>query len=114
MEEPPSGVLAGVSGRMVNSRPAQYPYKMYEKHLFTGAGHLGLGMAEFGIMGVLPDMAHDVGISFRRRQYDYWCPSAVVIGAPIMALLSSRFSLKSVMLFPAGSVFSAIPCLPSP
>ena len=25
-----------------------------------------------------------------------------MIGAPIMALLSSRFSLKSVMLFPAG------------
>ncbi|SQC87764.1 MFS transport protein AraJ [Klebsiella pneumoniae] len=29
-------------------------------------------------------------------------PSAWVIGAPIMALLSSRFSLKSVMLFLAG------------
>ena len=26
-------------------------------------GTFGLGMAEFGIMGVLPDMAHDVGIS---------------------------------------------------
>ncbi len=43
---------------------SQYPYKMYEKTIFSLAlGTFGLGMAEFGIMGVLPDMAHDVGIS---------------------------------------------------
>lgn len=72
-------------------------------------------MAEFGIMGVLPDMAHDVGISIPAAgnmiaRYAF----GVVIGAPIMALLSSRFSLKSVMLFWLACVFSAIPCLPSP
>ena len=66
-------------------------------------------------MGVLPDMAHDVGISIPAAgnmiaRYAF----GVVIGAPIMALLSSRFSLKSVMLFWLACVFSAIPCLPSP
>ncbi len=35
-----------------------------KKTIFSLAlGTFGLGMAEFGIMGVLPDMAHDVGIS---------------------------------------------------
>ncbi len=54
-------------------------------------------------MGVLPDMAHDVGISIPAAgNMIAWYAFGVVIGAPIMALLSSRFSLKSVMLFLAG------------
>ncbi len=83
---------------------SQYPYKMYEKTIFSLAlGTFGLGMAEFGIMGVLPDMAHDVGISIPAAgNMIAWYAFGVVIGAPIMALLSSRFSLKSVMLFLAG------------
>lgn len=83
---------------------SQYPYKMYEKNDFSLAlGTFGLGMAEFGIMGVLPDMAHDVGISIPAAgNMIAWYAFGVVIGAPIMALLSSRFSLKSVMLFLAG------------
>ncbi len=95
---------------------SQYPYKMYEKNDFSLAlGTFGLGMAEFGIMGVLPDMAHDVGISIPAAgNMIAWYAFGVVIGAPIMALLSSRFSLKSVMLFWLACVFSAIPCLPSP
>ncbi|MGG7446931.1 MFS transporter AraJ [Kosakonia oryzendophytica] len=60
----------------------------------------GLGMAEFGIMGVLTELAKDVGISIPSAGYlisGY--AVGVVIGAPIMALFSSRFSLKKVMLF---------------
>ncbi len=43
-----------------------------KKTIFSLAlGTFGLGMAEFGIMGVLPDMAHDVGtLHTRRRQYN--------------------------------------------
>lgn len=75
-----------------------------KKTIFSLAlGTFGLGMAEFGIMGVLPDMAHDVGISIPAAgNMIAWYAFGVVIGAPIMALLSSRFSLKSVMLFLAG------------
>ncbi|STU71573.1 MFS transport protein AraJ [Klebsiella variicola] len=54
-------------------------------------------------MGVLPDMAHDVGMSIPAAgNMIAWYAFGVVIGAPIMALLSSRFSLKSVMLFLAA------------
>ncbi len=53
--------------------------------------------------GVLPDMAHDVGMSIPAAgNMIAWYAFGVVIGAPIMALLSSRFSLKSVMLFLAA------------
>lgn len=72
-----------------------------KKTIFSLAlGTFGLGMAEFGIMGVLPEIARDVGISIPAagNMISYYA-SGVVIGAPVMAIFSSRFSLKSVMLF---------------
>lgn len=60
----------------------------------------GLGMAEFGIMGVLTELAKDVGISIPSAGHlisFYAC--GVVIGAPVMALVSNRFSLKNILLF---------------
>ncbi|WP_434584894.1 MFS transporter AraJ [Klebsiella sp. B345] len=75
-----------------------------KKTIFSLAlGTFGLGMAEFGIMGVLPEIAHDVGISIPAagNMISYYA-FGVVIGAPVMALFSSRYSLKSVMLFLAA------------
>jgi DHA1 family arabinose polymer transporter-like MFS transporter len=75
-----------------------------KKTIFSLAlGTFGLGMAEFGIMGVLPEIAHDVGVSIPvAGNMIAWYAFGVVIGAPVMALFSSRFSLKSVMLFLAA------------
>lgn len=72
-----------------------------KKTIFSLAlGTFGLGMAEFGIMGVLPEIAHDVGITIPAAgNMISWYAFGVVFGAPVMALFSSRFSLKSVMLF---------------
>ncbi len=63
-------------------------------------GTFGLGMAEFGIMGVLTELATDVGISIPAAGHmiSYYA-LGVVIGAPIVAIFSSRFSLKHVLLF---------------
>ncbi len=86
-----------------------------KKRFFTGAGHLWTwhgGVWHYGRAAGYGARCRN--IHTRRRQYDYWYAFGVVIGAPIMALLSSRFSLKSVMLFWLACVFSAIPCLPSP
>ena len=75
-----------------------------KKTIFSLAlGTFGLGMAEFGIMGVLPEIARDVGVSIPvAGNMIAWYAFGVVIGAPVMALFSSRFSLKSVMLFLAA------------
>ncbi len=72
---------------------SQYPYKMYEKTIFSLAlGTFGLGMAEFGIMGVLPDMAHDVGISIPAAgNMIAWYAFGVVIGAHHGAALQPVF-----------------------
>ncbi|EMH4161131.1 MFS transporter AraJ [Pluralibacter gergoviae] len=60
----------------------------------------GLGMAEFGIMGVLTELAADMHISIPAagNMISFYA-FGVVIGAPVIALFSSRFSLKSLLLF---------------
>ena len=72
-----------------------------KKTIFSLAlGTFGLGMAEFGIMGVLTELARDTGISIPSagNMISFYA-FGVVIGAPIVALFSGRFSLKSTLLF---------------
>lgn len=72
-----------------------------KKVIFSLAlGTFGLGMAEFGIMGVLTELARDVGITIPAAGHMIsFYAFGVVLGAPIMALFSSRFSLKPILLF---------------
>lgn len=72
-----------------------------KKVIFSLAlGTFGLGMAEFGIMGVLTELARDVGISIPAAGHMIsWYALGVVLGAPIIALFSARFSLKRILLF---------------
>ena len=94
--------------RMVNNAVPQRQHKQVirgmKKTIFALAlGTFGLGMAEFGIMGVLPELAHDVGISIPAAgNMISWYAFGVVIGAPIIALFSTRYSLKSIMLLLAA------------
>lgn len=72
----------------------------YEKTIFSLAlSTFGTGMAEFGIMGVLTELAHDTGISIPSagNMISFYA-FGVVIGAPIVALFSSKFSLKTTLL----------------
>ncbi|MCY0774808.1 MFS transporter AraJ [Enterobacter cloacae complex sp. 2022EL-00788] len=72
-----------------------------KKTIFSLAlGTFGLGMAEFGIMGVLTELAHDTGISIPSagNMISFYA-FGVVIGAPIVALFSGKFSLKITLLF---------------
>lgn len=71
-----------------------------KKTIFSLAlGTFGLGMAEFGIMGVLTELAHDVHISIPDAgQMISFYAFGVVIGAPVVALISTRYSLKHILL----------------
>ncbi|MCM7530236.1 MFS transporter AraJ [Enterobacter quasiroggenkampii] len=72
-----------------------------KKTIFSLAlGTFGLGMAEFGIMGVLTELAHDTGISIPSagNMISFYA-FGVVIGAPIVALFSGKLSLKTTLLF---------------
>ncbi|MFE3311906.1 MFS transporter, partial [Embleya sp. NPDC059213] len=82
--------------------------------LALAIGAFGIGTTEFVIMGLLPEIAADYGVSI---------PSAgllvtgyaigVVIGAPLMTVLGTRIGRKTMLmvlmgLFVAGNLLSAV------
>src|SRR5690348_18273471 len=82
--------------------------------LALAIGAFGIGTTEFVIMGLLPEVAADFGVSI---------PTAgllisgyalgVVVGAPLLTAVGSRLSRKSVLLalmvlFIAGNLVSAL------
>ncbi|MFF3128998.1 MFS transporter, partial [Streptomyces sp. NPDC057908] len=82
--------------------------------LALAIGAFGIGTTEFVIMGLLPEMAGDYGVSI---------PTAgllvtgyalgVVIGAPLMTVLGNRISRKTMLillmgLFVVGNLLSAL------
>ncbi|CDL33644.1 Protein AraJ precursor [Enterobacter hormaechei] len=62
-------------------------------------------MAEFGIMGVLTELAHDTGISIPSagNMISFYA-FGVVIGAPIVALFSSKFFAENNAAVSGGDV----------
>ncbi|MFF1510188.1 MFS transporter [Streptomyces sp. NPDC058326] len=82
--------------------------------LALAVGAFGVGTTEFVVMGLLPDIAADYGVSI---------PTAgllvtgyalgVVVGAPLLTVLGNKVSRKHMLmllmgLFVAGNVFSAL------
>ncbi|MCS3282857.1 MFS transporter AraJ [Bacteroides salyersiae] len=61
-------------------------------------GTLGLGIAEFVMMGILPDVAHDFGISISRAGHFISAYAlGVCVGAP-MLILARKHPLKRILL----------------
>lgn len=94
--------LLAANVRRYDARPASFLLAGgMKKVIFSLAlGTFGLGMAEFCIMGVLTELARDVGISIPAAGHMIsFYAFGVVLGAPIIALFSNRFSLKHILLF---------------
>lgn len=78
------------------SRPAGLPAAVYA----LSVGSFGIGTTEFVIMGLLLDVAHDFHISITLAAWSitaYAC--GVVIGAPLLTPLLSRYRKKPALLF---------------
>ncbi|MFM9373726.1 MFS transporter [Streptomyces sp. Da 82-17] len=82
--------------------------------LALAIGAFGIGTTEFVIMGVLPQVAGDFGVSIPTAG---WLVSGyalgVVIGAPLLTVLGTRVSRKKMLmflmgLFIAGNALSAV------
>ncbi|MCC5037047.1 MFS transporter [Streptomyces sp. WAC 00631] len=82
--------------------------------LALAIGAFGIGTTEFVIMGVLPQVAGDFGVSIPTAG---WLVSGyalgVVIGAPLLTVLGTRVSRKKMLmflmgLFIAGNTLSAV------
>lgn len=81
--------------------------------LALAVGAFGLGTTEFVMMGLLPDVADDLGISIPTAGHLVSAYAlGVVIGAPLLAAVTARMSRRTVLiglmgLFVAGNAASA-------
>ncbi|MEU6380870.1 MFS transporter [Streptomyces sp. NPDC046909] len=81
--------------------------------LALAVGAFGIGTTEFVMMGLLPDVAADLGISLPTAGHLVSAYAlGVVIGAPLLAAVTARMSRRSVLiglmaLFIAGNAASA-------
>ncbi|QNP73055.1 MFS transporter [Streptomyces roseirectus] len=81
--------------------------------LALAIGAFGIGTTEFVMMGLLPDVADDLGVSVPSAGHLVSAYAlGVVIGAPLLAAVTSRMSRRAVLiglmvLFVAGNALSA-------
>ncbi|WP_327730079.1 MFS transporter [Streptomyces sp. NBC_00487] len=82
--------------------------------LALAVGAFGIGTTEFVIMGLLPEVADDLGISIPAAGHLVSAYAlGVVIGAPLLAAVTSRLPRRKVLiglmaLFVAGNALSAL------
>ncbi|MEU9322880.1 MFS transporter [Streptomyces canus] len=82
--------------------------------LALAVGAFGLGTTEFVMMGLLPNVAGDLGISIPTAGHLVSAYAlGVVIGAPLLAAVTARMSRRTVLiglmgLFVAGNALSAL------
>ncbi|PNE36435.1 MFS transporter [Streptomyces noursei] len=71
--------------------------------LALAIGAFGIGTTEFAVMGLLPDMAADFGVSIPLAGYATTVYAlGVVVGAPLMTVLGTRFTRKQMLLLLMG------------
>ncbi|MDP5044382.1 MAG: MFS transporter, partial [Leeuwenhoekiella sp.] len=73
---------------------------MFKKSLIALAiGGFGIGMTEFVMMGILPDVAKDLNISIPQAGHFISAYAlGVVIGAPILVAIAGNYSPKKILL----------------
>ena len=77
-------------------------------------GGFGIGTGEFGIMGLLPEVAGDIGVSIPLAGHVISAYAlGVVVGAPVIAVLAARLPRRMLLLalmtaFAAGNFASAL------
>src|SRR5215217_7606488 len=68
-------------------------------------GGFGIGTTEFASMGLLPDVADDLGVSVPTAGHAISAYAlGVVIGAPLFAVLAARLPRKGLLLFLAAAI----------
>src|SRR6202048_990935 len=88
--------------------------QVYLAEIALAVGGFGIGTGEFGIMGLLPDVAGDIGVSIPTAGHVISAYAiGVVIGAPVIAVLAAKLSRRMLLLalmtvFAAGNFASAL------
>jgi DHA1 family inner membrane transport protein len=86
----------------------------YLAEIALAVGGFGIGTGEFGIMGLLPDVAGDIKVSIPTAGHVISAYAlGVVVGAPVIAVLAAKLSRRTLLLvlmtvFAAGNFASAL------
>lgn len=92
----------------------QIPGATSKSFLALAMGGFGIGMTEFVIMGLLPNVASHLNISIPDAGHVISSYAlGVVVGAPLLTVLGSKYSAKNLLLFLMGlfTVFNGISAL---
>ena len=82
-------------------------------HLALAVGGFAIGTTEFATMGLLPYMAHDLGVTIPQAGYVITAYAlGVVVGAPLLTALAARVDRRTLLLwlmlmFTVGNTVSA-------
>ena len=82
--------------------------------LALAAASFGIGTTEFVIMGLLPDVAHDLAVSIPRAGLlvsGY--AIAVTVGAPLVAVATARLPRKRTLLLLMAIFVAGNACRPA-
>lgn len=72
---------------------------MRKSTIALALGTLGLGMSEFGMMGILPDIAQDLSISIPQAGHFISAYAiGVAVGAPLLVIVARKLPLKKILL----------------
>ena len=84
--------------KKVKSYRYQVKFGMKKSLIALAFGTLGLGIAEFVMMGILPDVAKDLGISIPMAGHFISAYAlGVCVGAPVLTL-ARKYPLKHILL----------------
>src|SRR5690606_20981523 len=74
---------------------------MMNKSLFAlMLGGLGIGITEFVMMGLLPDIAADLSITIPEAGHLISAYAlGVVIGAPLLVIMAGKYPPKNILIF---------------
>ena len=87
---------------------------MKKSLLALASGTLGLGIAEFVMMGILPNVAHDLGISIPQAGHFISAYAiGVCVGAPLTVVVARTRPLKQIllglaMIYIVGNLFASM------
>jgi MFS transporter, DHA1 family, inner membrane transport protein len=107
-----SDMIAAESGPVESVPRSRLAVALIE--LALAVGSFGIGTGEFAIMGLLPNVAQEFGITPPQAGYAISAYAlGVVVGAPIIAVLAAKLARRTLLLllmaiFAVGNVVSAL------
>lgn len=86
--------------RQITFRYEQYKFSMNKGLIALAFGGMAIGMTEFTMMGILPDVANDLGLEIpEAARLIALYALGVVVGAPVLVVATGKYLPKNILMF---------------